>query len=247
MGVPTILVNRIRMAIGAMFLECRNLQFSYPGTTKKLFKDLTLKFDQPGFHSLFGPSGVGKSTLARIFGGLLTTEKSVVHTDGVEISLYAHNLERLPGWSSIGRHLDRITPAHNREKMNSLIKDFGLSPHLGKRFSQLSLGQKNRINFVRYLVQDFQVLISDECLANVDEKMRFRILMSIKRMFPNLLFIYISHNVIEVASICDQIWVLRGPDKAKQAVLVKGQDCRDEESINRQALQQTMLEIMNAS
>lgn len=235
------------MAIGAMFLECRNLQFRYPGANKELFKDLTLNFDRPGFHSLFGPSGVGKSTLARILSGLLHPGKEVVRSDGVTISLYAHNLERLPGWSSIGQHLDRITPEHNKDKLKTLIEDFGLSPHLGKRFAQLSLGQKNRINFVRYLVQDFQVLISDECLANVDEKMRFRILISIKKMFPNLLFIYISHNVIEVANICDRIWVLRGPGKRHQAVLIQGQDCRDEESINHQSLQQTMLEIVNAA
>ena len=230
-----------------MYLECRNLRFRYPGTPKLLFKDLSLKFDQPGFHSLFGPSGAGKSSLARLLSGLLIPDEGTIHFDAVDVSLYAHNLERLPGWSSIGDHLGRITPEKNHDKMRSLIQDFDLTPHFEKRFSQLSLGQKNRINLVRYLVQDFQVLISDECLANVDEKMRARILASIKSMFPELLFIYISHNVMEVASFCKQIWVLRGPDRENQATLVRGQDCCDEGAVDRHALQQTMLEIVNAA
>lgn len=230
-----------------MFLECRNLKFRYPGTPKLLFKDLSLKFDQPGFHSLFGSSGAGKSSLARMLSGILIPDEGTIHSDVVDISLYAHNLERLPGWSSIGDHLGRITPVQNLGKMRTLIQDFDLTPHLDKRFSQLSLGQKNRINLVRYLIQDFQVLISDECLANVDEKMRGRILASIKSMFPGLLFIYISHNVMEVASFCKQIWVLRGPDRENQAMLVRGQDCTDESAIDRNALQRTMLEIVNAA
>lgn len=229
-----------------MFLECRDLHFQYPGTSKTLFRHLFLKFDKPGFHSLFGSSGVGKSSLARILCGLQNIESGVVKFDTGDTPLYAHNLERLPGWSSIGSHLDRVTPSHNQHKKNSLIKAFGLTSQVGKRFSQLSLGQKNRINLVRYLVQDFQVLIVDECLANVDEKMRTRILLTIKVMFPELMFVYISHNVVEVASYCRQIWVLRGPDKEEQAVLVNGQDSNDVKRLNHHSLQQTMLEIMNA-
>ena len=230
-----------------MFLECRDLTFGYQGTTKTLFKNLSFKFQNPGFHSLFGSSGVGKSSLARILCGLLRPEKGRVDTDSIDSLLYAHNLERLPGWSSIGEHIERITPHHNQDKKELLIRHFGMSAHLRKRFSQLSLGQKNRINLLRYLVQDFNVLIVDECLANVDEKLRARILIHIKAMFKDRLFIYISHNVIEVATYCQQIWVLRGPERDEQAVLVRGQDCRDQKCLDRSTLQQTMLEIMNAA
>ncbi len=90
-------------------------------------------------------------------------------------------------------------------------------------------------------------MIADECLANVDEKMRVRIIMSIKSMFPDRLFVYISHNVIEVASFCNEIWVLRGPDKAEQAIMVMGQGSFDPKPVDHEALQQTMLEIVNAA
>ena len=88
-----------------------------------------------------------------------------------------------------------------------------MTPYLGSRFSQLSLGQKNRINLIRYLLQDFQMLIMDESLANVDERTREKIILNIKALFPDKFFIYISHNIIEVAKFCQDILVLTGPGK----------------------------------
>ena len=52
------------------------------------------------------------------------------------------------------------------------------------RYSQLSMGQCNRVNLLRYLLQDFSMLIMDESLANVDEPTRQAILYTIKTTFP---------------------------------------------------------------
>jgi ABC-type Mn2+/Zn2+ transport system ATPase subunit len=84
-------------------------------------------------------------------------------------------------------------------------------------------------------------------LSNVDEKMRNRILTCMKEMFPERLFIYISHNVVEVSTFCREIWVLRGPHKHPQSHKVHGQDQGSGIPVDHQALQQTMLEIMNAA
>mgnify|MGYP002398789527 CR=1 FL=1 len=235
-------------AVGAeMQLDCRHIHFRHPGTEQLLFEDLNLSFDGPGFHAFFGPSGVGKSSLAHIITGRLRADGGEVHFAGARPPLYTHNQERLPDWSSIGRHLERITPTAAVEKKNSLVELFGLSPLLKHRYSQLSLGQQNRINLVRYLVQDFQVLIMDESLANVDEATRVQILLAMKSMFPQGLFIYISHNVMEVATYCRRIWVLRGQEKAPPAVLVQGRDLYSGQHLDRSALERVMLEIMNAA
>jgi len=230
-----------------MYLECQDICLRYPGTDGALFKRLNLLLDEPGFHALFGPSGVGKSSLARIISGHLAADSGVVQSNGVGRPLYGYNLERLPGWSSVGRHLERVTPDHHRNMKDALVQAFGLSSVLEHHFAQLSLGQQNRINLMRYLVQDFKALILDESLANVDEKMRGRILFTIKEMFPDRLFIYISHNIVEVATFCRQIWVLRGVHKTPQAMMVKGQDRHRNREADRDALQKTMLEIMNAA
>ncbi len=166
---------------------------------------------------------------------------------GLDVLLYSYNLERLPGWSSVGRHLDKVTLPSLKDRLKELVEVFGVSGCMDSRFSQLSLGQRNRVNLIRYLLQDFQLLIMDESLANVDERTRERILLKIKDMFPETFFLYISHNVVEVSKFCDRILVFRGAHKNPQTVLVRGQDLRMGKKMDKDALENTMLEIMNAS
>lgn len=230
-----------------MQLECIDLDFYYPGTGKLILKQLSLKIDEPGFHAFFGPSGVGKTSLARLLCGLARPASGQVRARGLDTFLYAYNLERLPGWSSVGRHLDRITPPEKFDEKNTLVRSFDLTGCLHQRFSQLSLGQQNRINLIRYLIQSYDVLIMDESLANVDEVTRARILLTIKEIYPERLFIYISHNVVEVAKFCRQVWVLRDPSRTPQAVGVSGQDLSGDQLPDQQALEKTILEMMHVA
>jgi ABC-type nitrate/sulfonate/bicarbonate transport system ATPase subunit len=199
----------------------------------------------PGFHALFGPSGVGKTSLAKLLSGGISADSGEIQADGLGSILYTHNHERLPGWASIGRHLDRMSPDDSAGLKDELVEKFGLSGFLNQRFHQLSLGQQNRINLLRYLIQDFQMLIMDESLANVDEQTRGRIMVTIKETFPQVIFLYISHNLAEVARYGQQIWVLRDADKSPQAVRVQGQDLRSTQEAEPAALRQTMLEMVH--
>ena len=202
---------------------------------------------EPGFNALFGPSGVGKTSFAKIITGDITDYDGEVRIDNMLSPLYSYNMERLPGWSGIGKHLKKITPAEKQDQMNELVQFFGLAECIDSRFSQLSLGQKNRINLIRYLLQDFDMLIMDESLANVDERTREKIILKIKDMYPDKFFLYISHNVIEVSTFCKEILVFRSAHKSPQTMLIRGQDHRTGRILNKSRLEQTMLEIMNAS
>lgn len=228
-------------------LACHDITFRYPGAETPLFERLDVLIDAPGFHALFGPSGVGKTTLAKIISGGIDTFSGRVITDDNRPCLYTHNQERLPGWSAVGRHLEKTTPAGRHPLKEMLIHGFGLSDLMGKRFSQLSMGQCNRVNLLRYLLQDFGILIMDESLANVDEPTRHAILYTIKSTFPEAAFLYISHNVVEVARFCDQIVVFRGADKSPQIHRITGQNHGEDQSLDKQALERSMLEIFNAA
>jgi ABC-type nitrate/sulfonate/bicarbonate transport system ATPase subunit len=230
-----------------MGFTCDKITFRYPGSAGDVFQNLSFHVANPGFNALFGPSGIGKTSLAKIIIGELDGFAGRVDTDGMSHVLYTYNLERLPGWSTVGKHLDRITPPDRLALKDELVGSFRVQDCLGSRFTQLSLGQQNRINLIRYLVQDFNLLIMDESLANVDERTRETIILKMKDLFSSAYFFYISHNVVEVSKFCREIVVFRNAFKRPQTVTVKGQDLFSGQELQQNLLEQTMLEIMNAS
>ena len=230
-----------------MSLQIQNVTLKYPGSPNFVFQDLSFELKEPGFNSLFGPSGVGKTSLAKILTGDIRHFSGEVTREEMKTFLYSYNTERLPGWSGVGKHLEKITPAGRQERREELISIFGLEDSLLQRFSQLSLGQQNRVNLLRYLLQDFDLLIMDESLANVDELTREKIILRVKTLYPQHHFLYISHNVVEVSKFCRDIVVLRGAERHPQTVVIRGQDARIDSEIDRGRLDRTMLEIVNAS
>jgi ABC-type multidrug transport system ATPase subunit len=138
-------------------------------------------------------------------------------------------------------------PATTQDRLDTLVNAFGIQPVMNARFSQLSLGQKNRANLIRYLLQEFDLLIMDESLANVDETTRGRIIITLKTLFPEKCFLYISHNMMEIAVFCKQIIVLRSPDKHPQTHVISGLDLMHENDPTRRDMVRTMLEIVHVS
>jgi len=230
-----------------MLIEFKDISYKYPGAVNDVFKDLTCDISTPGFHALFGPSGVGKTTLAKMMIGGVNDFSGEISTSGIDHILYTYNLERLPGWSSVREHLQATTPDAGQNRIDELVKAFGLAECMQSRFARLSLGQQNRTNLARYLLQDFDLLIMDESLANVDEVTKEKIILTMKTIFPDRCFLYISHSVVEVAKFCRQILVLRGQHRNPQTVSILGQDHTDGKALIKNDLEQTMLEIVNAA
>jgi ABC-type multidrug transport system ATPase subunit len=229
-----------------MLLECKDISYTYPGTRIEVFKDVSYCISGPGFHALFGPSGVGKTTLAKMITGTIADYSGNISRKGMQSVLYTYNLERIPGWSTVREHLEAITPESNQPRINELVSAFGMEAFMGARFSQLSLGQQNRTNLARYLLQEFDLLIMDESLANVDEITKENIILKMKSAFADRCFLYISHNVAEVAKFCSQILVLRGHRKTPQTLSILGQDYTTSKDLIKKDLERTMLEIVHA-
>jgi len=230
-----------------MQLEGRRIFFRYPNASAEVFSDLYFRIPGPGFHALFGPSGVGKTTLAKMLTGAIKGFDGEIAANGVRRVLYTYNLERLPGWSNVRAHFEEIAPSAGRRSMDELIETFGIEASLTSRFHRLSLGQQNRANLIRYLLQDFDLLIMDESLANVDELTREKIILKVKAMFPERCFLYISHNVAEVAKFCSQVLVLRSQSRTPQLVSVQGYDHKEGAASDPGRLERAMLEIVHAA
>ncbi|HCY83846.1 MAG TPA: nitrate ABC transporter ATP-binding protein [Desulfobacteraceae bacterium] len=226
-----------------MHFECTDLTFTYPGADKPVLDRLSFSMAAPGFNAVFGPSGVGKTSFARLLAGHGTLAEEHCRHEGLSTLLYSYNQERLPGWASTGSHLEKVCPEENTGLKDELIRIFRVESLMDARFSQLSMGQQNRMNLIRYLIQDFDLLILDESLANVDEALRETIILAMKDLFPDRLFLYISHNLMEVARFCRDILIL---SRGKSGTVVRGLDYTLGYVPDPAGLDRTMLEIMNA-
>lgn len=231
-----------------MHIECRKITYTYPGAEAPVLNQLSLSLKGPGFFSIFGLSGAGKSTLAKIISGeILPDHGETIREPSLRI-LYSHNMERIPGWHSIGEHFFSVLPPNRQGLLKELVSSLEMKELTGKRFSMLSMGQKNRANLIRYLIQDFDLLITDESLANVDEPLRNKIIQKIKEVFPSKTFIYISHNVLEIARYSKNIFVLP-MDGASQTTIheIKGLDEKDKALIEPGLLQEKVYEVISAT
>jgi len=235
-----------------MRLECNNLNFTYPGSKIAVISNLSFSMKNPGFNAVFGPSGIGKTTLAKMIANPDFRSSHDIIAENMDTILYSYNLERLPGWASTGNHLNKVTSPEKHQLKEQLIKIFHLNDILGSRFSRLSMGQQNRMNLIRYLLQDFDLLIMDESLANVDEKLRQTIILAIKEIFDDKMFLYISHNIMEVSKFCQKILVFgkSAEDKTRfpcdLQAMINGLNYKKDYPLDKKNLDTTMLEIMNA-
>jgi len=230
-----------------MHIQCKKISYSY-NQRHQVFNKISFEFHAPGFHALFGESGVGKSTLARIMSGMIKPDNGTIFNQSdVSRIIYTTNQERFPGWQTIQMHYDSVLPKQTKKDWQHIAHLYGVENCLPLKFDQLSLGQKNRVNLIRYLMQDNPILIMDESLANVDESMRETIILHIKKQFPEKLFIYISHHVREICKFCDQIVVLRSMELSPQTIQIKGQNIYNHTIVDPEQLKENMLEIVHAT
>ncbi len=94
-----------------------------------------------------------------------------------------------------------------RKKILELMDYFEVTEFLNKRFYDLSSGQKTRINLIKSLLNDPEILLMDEPTASLDPDIADKTLSFIEvlKKKRNITILYTSHNMDEVTRICDKV------------------------------------------
>ena len=194
---------------------------------RTVVKDVSINVSQGEIVGLLGPNGAGKTTSFYMIVGLIKPNGGTIYLDDTDITKHAMykraqlGVGYLPQEASVFRQLsveDNIlsvmqvrgfSKEYQKEKLESLISEFGLG-HIRKSLGiQLSGGERRRTEIARALAVDPKFILLDEPFAGVDpiavEDIQ-GIVATLKN--KNIGILITDHNVDETLSITDRAYLL---------------------------------------
>src|SRR6476469_1862175 len=182
-------------------------------------------------HALLGENGAGKSTLVKTIYGLIQPSEGEMRWQGQPIVLSGPSEARSRGIGMVFQHFslfDNLTVAENvalgldgkesfkdmSARLEQVSKTYGLPLDPKREVWQLSVGERQRIEIVRALMQDPKFLILDEPTAVLTPQEADQLFIVLERLkAEGRAILYISHKLEEVKRLCDTATILRGGKK----------------------------------
>jgi len=216
------------------FLEARGITKSYTVGSQRLtvLRELELAVDAGEMIAVVGASGVGKSTLLHVLGGLDAVDAGTIAINGTELNRLAdgervafrnrhigfvfqfHHL--LPEFTAVENaempmRIARLAVADARQRAGELLRRVGLGERLTHRPGMLSGGEQQRVAVARALIMRPTVLLADEPTGDLDEQTADALHALLREMHAayGLTSIIATHNP-RLAAACDRILRLEG-------------------------------------
>ncbi len=208
-------------------LSLHGITKAYPGCIAN--QDIALEVKAGEIHALLGENGAGKSTLMKIIYGVVKPDAGTFLWEGETIKVTGPSHARSLGIGMVFQHFslfETLTvvenialslPKEDSKDLAALSKrikevsqhyNMGLDPE--RYVHTLSVGEQQRVEIVRCLLQDIKLLILDEptsVLTPQEVKGLFKTLKTLAEEGCAILFI--SHKLDEVTEICDEATILR--------------------------------------
>jgi len=207
-------------------ISVKDCAFSYD--KKPFIQDINFEVGQGEIFGFLGPSGAGKSTLQKILIGLLKNYRGSVSVLGKEVKNQKNDYYEHIGIDfEFPSFYEKLTAVENlrffaslykKEPRNidSLLEEIGLGRDKDKKVSSYSKGMKSRLNFIKALVHDPQLLFLDEPTSGLDPS-NSRIMkdMILAEKAQGKTVILTTHNMQDAAELCDQVaFIVDGHVKA---------------------------------
>ena len=200
---------------------------------------------------LLGPSGVGKTTLARLVAGLPTgaqLEGDISANDGAplakRVGVMAQD-DQLLEWASalnnvsIGSQLRGVRA--DRDRARKLLDVVGLLALANRKPALLSTGQRQRVALARTLYEDRPVIVLDEPFSSLDPVTRNAMQDLAADLLTGRTVLMITHDPQEAMRLANAAWLIGGPDGACCLETPKGLPPRAADSPETFAAQSTLM------
>jgi len=216
------------------FLEARSIvkQYSVGGNTLNVLRDLDLTVEAGEMVAIMGASGVGKSTLLHVLGGLdrasqgdvtVATTNLAALPDAEVVAFRNRNVgfvfqfhHLLPEFSAVENvempmRIARIPLAEARPRAEELLQRVGLAERSTHRPGMLSGGEQQRVAVARALIMRPALLLADEPTGDLDEQTAESLHLLLREMHAayGLTSAIATHNP-RLAEACDRVLRLEG-------------------------------------
>lgn len=208
-----------------MVIETANLIKEY--SDRRVVNNVSIRVEQGSIVGLLGPNGAGKTTTFYMIVGIIKPDSGTVTLDGQDISalpMYMRaraGIGYLPQEASIFRKMtveenllaileaNNIPEKQRIEKMNALIEEFHIDHIRKNKGTELSGGERRRVEIARALATDPTFILLDEPFAGIDPIAVADIQNMIAHLAQRGIGILITdHNVRETLSIVDKAYIL---------------------------------------
>ena len=210
---PDSLVPK-RLADGTGRIDVQGLAFRYADDRPLLYQDLNLTIEPGKAVAIMGPSGTGKSTLAKLLLGFYQPTAGQIRIDGIDIRHMAANelrsyfgvvpQETMLFSGTIHANLTAANPAATLEQVvqacrmagvHQVIEELpqGYQTEVGERGVGLSGGQKQRLAIARALLKGPKVLIFDEATSALDAETAESFARTVNALKGKVTMLFITH------------------------------------------------------
>jgi len=209
-----------------MLLDISGLRKAYPGVVAN--DDVAFDIAPGEVHALLGENGAGKSTLVKMIYGLVQPDAGHMRLHGRDYAPTSPKDARAAGVSMVFQHFslfealsvrenialgldEAVAPRTLSDRIRTVSRDYGLPLDPDRLIGDLSVGERQRVEIVRCLLQDPRLLIMDEP-TSVLTPQEVETLFDTLRLLSKrgVAILYISHKLDEIRVLCDRATILRG-------------------------------------
>ena len=215
-------------------LVLRGISKRYPTVIANDYIDLSVRTGE--IHALLGENGAGKSTLMKIVYGVTKPDSGTITWEGREVTIASPAAARRLGIGMVFQHFalfesltvaenimlaldDHEPPAILAKRITEVSNRYGLPIDPHRMVHSMSVGERQRVEIVRCLLQKPKLLIMDEPTSVLTPQAVLKLFETLRRLAAEgCSILYISHKLDEIRALCDTATVLRGGKVSGNAI-----------------------------
>ena len=224
-------------------IKVSNLTYTYPSATSPTLKNLNFNIEEGEIFGFLGPSGAGKSTCQKVLYKIISGFSGEINIHGKGLKSWGREyFEQIGVGFELPNHYGKLSAKENLELFSAFYKKekllpfqpllelVGLGQEADKPVDSFSKGMKMRLNFVRAIMHNPDILFFDEPTAGLDPGNAHILKRHIQNLKAQGKTIFITtHDMATADELCDRVsFIVEGEivltDKPAKLKLQHGND-----------------------